>query len=87
MFRNIVTELPLLKRLITGSFYSIMNFSKYLRFAVVGACALASCKGGPPTATQPGKYSSTTGLEYNNRGRHEGSRLRRHPRRPRPGVH
>jgi len=42
-----------------------MNFSKYLRFAVVGACALASCKSGPPTATKPGKYSSTTGLEYN----------------------
>ncbi|MDU0370591.1 SUMF1/EgtB/PvdO family nonheme iron enzyme [Hymenobacter endophyticus] len=42
-----------------------MNFSKYLRFAVVGACALAACKGGPPTATKPGKYSSTTGIEYN----------------------
>ncbi|AIZ62728.1 gliding motility protein [Hymenobacter sp. DG25B] len=42
-----------------------MNFSKYLRYAAVGAVALASCKGGPPTSTKPGKYSSTTGLEYN----------------------
>jgi formylglycine-generating enzyme required for sulfatase activity len=42
-----------------------MNFSKYLRFAVVGACTLAACKSGPPTATKPGKYSSTTGIEYN----------------------
>ena len=42
-----------------------MNFSKYLRFAIVGACALASCKSGPRTATKPGKYSSTTGIEYN----------------------
>ena len=42
-----------------------MNFSKYLQYAVVGAFALASCKHGPPTATKPGKYSSTTGMEYN----------------------
>ncbi|GAC1367228.1 MAG: hypothetical protein NVS3B25_06050 [Hymenobacter sp.] len=34
--------------------------------AVVGLAALASCgKKGPPTATKPGKYSSTTGIEYN----------------------
>ncbi|MCC2545722.1 gliding motility lipoprotein GldJ [Hymenobacter sp. BT175] len=42
-----------------------MNFSQYLRYAVVGACFLAACKSGPPTATKPGKYSSTTGIEYN----------------------
>ncbi|SFQ28776.1 SUMF1/EgtB/PvdO family nonheme iron enzyme [Hymenobacter arizonensis] len=43
-----------------------MNFPNYLRLAVVGLVTLASCgKGGPPTATKPGKYSSTTGIEYN----------------------
>ncbi|QIL78019.1 SUMF1/EgtB/PvdO family nonheme iron enzyme [Hymenobacter sp. HDW8] len=43
----------------------MMNLSKYLRFAIVGACALAACSKGAPTATKPGKYSSTTGIEYN----------------------
>jgi len=42
-----------------------MKFSNYLRLAVVGLGALASCKSGPPTAAKPGKYSSTTGVEYN----------------------
>ncbi|MBF9235897.1 SUMF1/EgtB/PvdO family nonheme iron enzyme [Hymenobacter sp. BT683] len=43
-----------------------MNFPNYLRLAVVGLVTLASCgKGGPPTASKPGKYSSTTGIEYN----------------------
>ncbi|WP_035559516.1 SUMF1/EgtB/PvdO family nonheme iron enzyme [Hymenobacter sp. IS2118] len=42
-----------------------MNLSHYLRLAVVGL-TLASCgQGGPPTASKPGKYSSTTGIEYN----------------------
>ena len=43
-----------------------MKLTNYLPVAMVGLLALASCgKGGPPTATQPGKYSSTTGIEYN----------------------
>ena len=43
-----------------------MKLTNHLRLAVVGLVTLASCgKGGPPTATNPGKYSSTTGLEYN----------------------
>jgi formylglycine-generating enzyme required for sulfatase activity len=42
-----------------------MKFSNYLRLAVLGIGALASCKSGPPTAAKPGKYSSTTGIEYN----------------------
>ena len=42
-----------------------MNFYKYARLALVGAVGLASCHKGPPTATKPGKYSSTTGIEYN----------------------
>ncbi|QIX61561.1 SUMF1/EgtB/PvdO family nonheme iron enzyme [Hymenobacter lutimineralis] len=42
-----------------------MNLAKYLCYAAVGTLALASCKQGPPTSTKPGKYSSTTGLEYN----------------------
>ena len=43
-----------------------MKLTNYLRLAVVGLTALASCgKAGPPTATKPGKYSSTTGIEYN----------------------
>ncbi|WP_426058313.1 SUMF1/EgtB/PvdO family nonheme iron enzyme [Hymenobacter sp. B1770] len=43
-----------------------MNLPNYLRLAVVGLVTLASCgKGGPPTATKPGKYSSTTNIEYN----------------------
>ena len=43
-----------------------MKLTNYLRLAAVGLVALASCgKKGPPTATKPGKYSSTTGIEYN----------------------
>lgn len=42
-----------------------MNLSKYLLFAGVGAAALSACKSGPPSAQKPGKYSSTTGIEYN----------------------
>ena len=43
-----------------------MKLTNYLRLAVVGLAALASCgKKGPPTASKPGKYSSTTGVEYN----------------------
>ncbi|MCC3153461.1 gliding motility lipoprotein GldJ [Hymenobacter sp. BT770] len=43
-----------------------MKLTNYLRLAVVGLVTLASCgKGGPPTASKPGKYSSTTGIEYN----------------------
>jgi formylglycine-generating enzyme required for sulfatase activity len=42
-----------------------MNLSKYLLFAGIGACALSACKSGPPSAQKPGKYSSTTGIEYN----------------------
>jgi sulfatase modifying factor 1 len=42
-----------------------MNFYKYARLALVGAVALAGCHKKPPTATKPGKYSSTTGIEYN----------------------
>ena len=43
-----------------------MKLINYLRLAVVSLVALAGCgKGGPRTATQPGKYSSTTGIEYN----------------------
>ena len=43
-----------------------MKLTNYLRLAVVGLAALASCgKTGPPTASKPGKYSSTTGIEYN----------------------
>ena len=43
-----------------------MKFSNYLRLAVVGLGALDSCKSGPPTAAKPGKYCSTTSVEYNN---------------------
>ncbi len=43
-----------------------MKLTNYLRLAVVGLATLASCgKKGPPTASKPGKYSSTTGIEYN----------------------
>jgi sulfatase modifying factor 1 len=45
-----------------------MKFSNYLRLAVVGLGVLASagCKKHPHgTASKPGKYSSTTGIEYN----------------------
>ena len=43
-----------------------MKLTNYLCLAVVGLVTLAGCgKGGPPTAQKPGKYSSTTGIEYN----------------------
>ncbi|WP_310396528.1 SUMF1/EgtB/PvdO family nonheme iron enzyme [Hymenobacter sp.] len=43
-----------------------MKLTNYLRLAVMGAVALAGCgKNGQPTASKPGKYSSTTGIEYN----------------------
>ena len=43
-----------------------MKLPHYLRLSVLGLVVLASCsKKGPPTATNPGKYSSTTGIEYN----------------------
>lgn len=42
-----------------------MKLTTYLGLAVVGLMALASCNKGPATAANPGKYSSTTGMEYN----------------------
>ncbi|MBF9223912.1 SUMF1/EgtB/PvdO family nonheme iron enzyme [Hymenobacter ruricola] len=43
-----------------------MKLTNYLRLSVLGLVVLASCgKKGPPTAQKPGKYSSTTGIEYN----------------------
>jgi formylglycine-generating enzyme required for sulfatase activity len=43
-----------------------MKFTNYLCLAAVGLVALAGCgKNGQPTASKPGKYSSTTGIEYN----------------------
>ncbi|WP_375416893.1 SUMF1/EgtB/PvdO family nonheme iron enzyme [uncultured Hymenobacter sp.] len=42
-----------------------MNFYKCVRLALLGTVALASCNKGPRTAANPGKYSSTTNLEYN----------------------
>ncbi|MDJ0364356.1 SUMF1/EgtB/PvdO family nonheme iron enzyme [Hymenobacter sp. H14-R3] len=43
-----------------------MKFPNYLGLLAAGSLALASCnKGGTPTATSPGKASSTTGIEYN----------------------
>jgi sulfatase modifying factor 1 len=43
-----------------------MNFTNYLCLAAVGLAALSGCgKNGQPTASKPGKYSSTTGIEYN----------------------
>ncbi|RZK23088.1 MAG: gliding motility lipoprotein GldJ [Hymenobacter sp.] len=43
-----------------------MKFSPTMSLLAAGALALASCsKSGTPTATNPGKTSSTTGLEYN----------------------
>jgi formylglycine-generating enzyme required for sulfatase activity len=43
-----------------------MKFTNYLCLAAVGLTALAGCgKNGQPTASKPGKYSSTTGIEYN----------------------
>ncbi len=43
-----------------------MKLTNYLHLAVVGLTVLAGCNSkGPHTATNPGKYSSTTGIEYN----------------------
>ena len=43
-----------------------MKFSNYFGLLAVGALALGSCsKKGSPTATDPGKKSSTTGIAYN----------------------
>ena len=43
-----------------------MRFTNYLSLFAAGSLALASCsKGGSPTATNPGKKSSTTGISYN----------------------
>ena len=42
-----------------------MKLTNYLGLAAVGLAALASCGKGPNTASNPGKYSSTTGIEYN----------------------
>ena len=42
-----------------------MKFSAYLSLLAVGSLALASCGKGERTATNPGKESSTTGIEYN----------------------
>jgi sulfatase modifying factor 1 len=43
-----------------------MKFINYLCLAAMGLTALGSCsKNKQPTATKPGKYSSTTGIEYN----------------------
>ena len=43
-----------------------MRFTNYLSLFAAGTLALASCsKNGTPTATNPGKKSSTTGMSYN----------------------
>lgn len=43
-----------------------MKFTNYLGLLAAGSLALASCgKKGAPTATNPGKTSMTTGIEYN----------------------
>ena len=42
-----------------------MKLPHYLCLAAVGLTALAGCSQGKATATKPGKYSSTTGIEYN----------------------
>jgi sulfatase modifying factor 1 len=42
-----------------------MKFSNYLCLAAIGVSALVGCSKKPRTATNPGKYSSTTGVEYN----------------------
>ena len=43
-----------------------MKFLHYLGFVALGLSALGGCKSSAgPTATEPGKTSSTTGLEYN----------------------
>lgn len=41
-----------------------MNFLKYVLIAVLGGFLLASCSKGRPTSTNPGKFSSATGIEY-----------------------
>jgi sulfatase modifying factor 1 len=42
-----------------------MKFTNYLSLLAAGSLALAGCHKGAPTATNPGKASSTTGIEYN----------------------
>jgi sulfatase modifying factor 1 len=42
-----------------------MRFTNYLGLLAAGSLALASCNKGNRTATNPGKNSSTTGIEYN----------------------
>jgi len=42
-----------------------MRITNYLSLLAAGSLALASCHKGAPTATNPGKASSTTGIEYN----------------------
>jgi len=41
-----------------------MNFIKYVLIVVLGSFLLASCSKGRPTSTDPGAYSSATGIEY-----------------------
>jgi sulfatase modifying factor 1 len=42
-----------------------MRFTNYLSLLAASSLALASCHKGAPTATNPGKASSTTGIQYN----------------------
>jgi len=42
-----------------------MRFTNYLSLLAASSLALASCHKGAPTATNPGKASSTTGIAYN----------------------
>ncbi|MGI4740238.1 MAG: SUMF1/EgtB/PvdO family nonheme iron enzyme [Janthinobacterium lividum] len=42
-----------------------MRFTNYLSLFAASTLALASCHKGTPTATNPGKASSTTGIQYN----------------------
>jgi sulfatase modifying factor 1 len=42
-----------------------MRFTNYLSLFAASSLALASCHKGAPTATNPGKASSTTGIQYN----------------------
>ena len=42
-----------------------MKFAKYLSAMVLGGLLLTACnRGGNPTSTDPGDYSSATGIEY-----------------------
>jgi formylglycine-generating enzyme len=42
-----------------------MKFAKYLSAVVMGGLLLTACnRGGQPTSTNPGDYSSATGIEY-----------------------